>query len=57
MKFNLVLLAVLITAWQSQAQIIGGKANNQSTPTEVKASKISAGSLSGDVNLFTGLTF
>jgi len=36
------------------AQVIGGRGNGQQAPTEAKASELSKGGVSGDVNLFNG---
>ena len=52
-KFLIVLCLVLM-AFSVQSQIIGSSFNGQAASTEVKASEISAGGISGDVNVFSG---
>jgi RHS repeat-associated protein len=39
---------------KSYGQILGGRENGASSPSEVKPSELSKGAISGDVNLFTG---
>ena len=53
-KFFLFLLPSLYRAFPLHAQLTGGKGNGQSPTDEVKAGEIITGSLSGEVNLFTG---
>lgn len=52
-RSNLLAAALIITA-PAFAQVVGGRGNGQSTPSEVKASELSKGAYSADVNLFSG---
>lgn len=49
-----VLFSLLFLTITSTAQVVGGRGNSQSSPQEVKASELSKGAYTADVNLFTG---
>jgi hypothetical protein len=51
---HLLLFPLLWLATTATAQVVGGRGNSQSTPKEVKASELSKGAYTADVNLFTG---
>src|SRR5688572_23277296 len=49
-----LLILLLISSTKYFSQVVGGRGNNQSSPKEVKASELSKGAYTTDVNLFTG---
>src|SRR3989344_4003327 len=51
---NILLFSLLLLAGNIYSQVVGGRGNNQSSPKEVKASELSKGAYTADVNLFTG---
>ncbi len=53
-KLFLFLFLSLCSASQLRSQLTGGNGNGQSPTSEVEASEITAGSISGEVNLFSG---
>jgi YD repeat-containing protein len=48
------LLCVIILSNSGFSQVTGGRMNGESTPTEVKASSVTAGGVAGEVNLLNG---
>lgn len=56
-KICVCFIAILffsLTASNSFSQLVGGRESGMTSPKEVKASEITTGAISGDVNLFTG---
>lgn len=53
-NFILALGLSLAATFSTQAQVVGGRENSDMTPKAVGPEKLSGGTFSGDVNLFTG---
>lgn len=53
-RINIFLVILISLTSEAFSQVVGGRGNSDMTPKSVEPEKLTAGGLTGDVNLFTG---